>query len=109
MMEDELGGVEPGLGKVGSFSGESDSLRREKNRLKIVELLMHDRRISSSKFRTSAARDSSSSLLESTTSPILTANREKLNALLRIVRYSTSNIKIVDETPRCQRGIQYDK
>ncbi len=85
MMEDELGGVEPGLGKVGSFSGEGDSMRREKNRLKIVELLMHNRPISSSKFRTSVARDStsssSSSLLESTTSPILTANREKLTPL----------------------------
>jgi ankyrin repeat protein len=89
MMEDELrgfgGGVESGLGRIGSFSEEGDSSRREKNRLKIVELLMHDRRISSLKFRMSEARDSSSSssssLLETTTSPILTANREKLTPL----------------------------
>ncbi len=85
MMEDELrgvgGAVEPGLGRIGSFSGEGDSSRREKNRLKIVELLMHDRRSSSSKLRTSSTRDSSSPSLDSTTSPILTANREKLTPL----------------------------
>ena len=89
MMEDELsrgvggGGLEPGLGRIGSFSGEGDSSRREKNRLKIVEVLMHDRRTSSSKFRTtSSAHDSSSSSLsDSITSPILTMNREKLTPL----------------------------
>ena len=67
-----------GGGRGGSAGGESgDTSKVDKNRLKIVELLMHAPKTSSS------SRDSSSSSdgTKKGTSPILTTNREKLTPL----------------------------
>ena len=79
-MEDESGDGRGAAGKIPAFIGDgASSSRREMNRLKIVELLMHDHHHYR---RNSLARDASfSSSAEGAASPILTTNREKLTPL----------------------------
>ena len=84
VMEDESGDGRGTAGRIPAFIGDgASSSRREMNRLKIVELLMHGHHhYAPGGRRSSVARDSSfSSSSEGATSPILTTNREKLTPL----------------------------
>jgi hypothetical protein len=83
-MEDESGDGRGAAGRIPAFIGDgASSSRREMNRLKIVELLMHDHHhYAAGGRRNSLARDASfSSSAEGAASPILTTNREKLTPL----------------------------
>lgn len=85
VMGNESGDSRETAGKVPEFIGIGDSVssRREMNRLKIVELLIHDHtHYTASGRRNAATRDSPlTTLTEGNASPILTTNREKLTPL----------------------------